>query len=288
MPKIPARNQPNYKIGGSQLNEYEFNQQHGQLTTDEKNPFELAQAQTGGGEGGEETAPQSPQELEAERIRQVIESAQRKAHAGRKGGKATVSGVHLPPADESGTAGGGDKGAAKSSAKKAVAGKQAGGSTKSAAKKSAVKKSAAKQATAKQPAASKSAAKKSAAKASPVARPAAAKQGSGTKVAATKTATKSATKSATKTATKSATKTATKSATKTATKSATKTATKSGGVRGGAVKKVAGQKATGGGILSAVAARVGRVVALVEGAVKPGKQGGGARAAKKKSGARRS
>ena len=35
MPKDPPRNQPNYKIGGYHLNEYEFEQNHGAITEEE-------------------------------------------------------------------------------------------------------------------------------------------------------------------------------------------------------------------------------------------------------------
>ena len=39
MPKDPWKNQPNYKIGGGQLNEYDFNQSHGELSKEESDPF---------------------------------------------------------------------------------------------------------------------------------------------------------------------------------------------------------------------------------------------------------
>jgi len=35
MPKDPPRNQPNYKIGGYHLNEYEYEQNHGAITDEE-------------------------------------------------------------------------------------------------------------------------------------------------------------------------------------------------------------------------------------------------------------
>ncbi len=86
MPKDPWKNQPNYKIGGGQLNEYDFNQSHGELSKEESDPF-AQQGLENPAQAEGEAAPQSPQEAEAERIRQVIETAQRKAQAGRKGGK---------------------------------------------------------------------------------------------------------------------------------------------------------------------------------------------------------
>jgi hypothetical protein len=39
MPKDPTRNQPNYKIGGSHLNEYEFDVNKGQITKEEEEHF---------------------------------------------------------------------------------------------------------------------------------------------------------------------------------------------------------------------------------------------------------
>jgi hypothetical protein len=39
MPKDPARNQPNYKIGGDHLNEYEFNISKGEMTNQEKDEY---------------------------------------------------------------------------------------------------------------------------------------------------------------------------------------------------------------------------------------------------------
>jgi hypothetical protein len=35
MPKDPPRNQPNYKIGGDHINEYEYQQHKGQMTEEE-------------------------------------------------------------------------------------------------------------------------------------------------------------------------------------------------------------------------------------------------------------
>ena len=37
MPKDPTRNQPNYKIGGDHINEYEYDQNKGQITEEEEN-----------------------------------------------------------------------------------------------------------------------------------------------------------------------------------------------------------------------------------------------------------
>ncbi|HZG52502.1 MAG TPA: hypothetical protein VEZ40_10235, partial [Pyrinomonadaceae bacterium] len=65
MPKDPTRNQPNYKIDGGHLNEYEFNQSHGAITEDERNRFGDQQRQS----GEQFDAPQT----EAERIQQLME-----------------------------------------------------------------------------------------------------------------------------------------------------------------------------------------------------------------------
>ena len=46
MPKDPARNQPNYKIGGDHLNEYEFEQSHGQMTKQEKEHYPRSEKET--------------------------------------------------------------------------------------------------------------------------------------------------------------------------------------------------------------------------------------------------
>ena len=37
MPKDPTRNQPNYKIGGRHLNEYEYEQGKGAMTEEDEN-----------------------------------------------------------------------------------------------------------------------------------------------------------------------------------------------------------------------------------------------------------
>ena len=37
MPKDPTRNQPNYKIGGDHINEYDYENNKGQMTKEEEN-----------------------------------------------------------------------------------------------------------------------------------------------------------------------------------------------------------------------------------------------------------
>ncbi|HEY0458894.1 MAG TPA: hypothetical protein VGC97_07040 [Pyrinomonadaceae bacterium] len=39
MPKDPPRNQPNYKIGGYHINEYEYTNNKGEITKEEENQF---------------------------------------------------------------------------------------------------------------------------------------------------------------------------------------------------------------------------------------------------------
>ena len=137
MPKIPERNQPNYKIGGGQLNTHEFNQMHGQLTQEEQQPF-MPPPETPGGEPAA-----SPQEAEAQRIAQVMELAREEAARRRRTG-ATVSGVH-PSGEDAGGSTKGASGAKKSAGtKKGASTKRAGASAKAGAKKATAKKGAAK------------------------------------------------------------------------------------------------------------------------------------------------
>ncbi len=56
MPKDPARNQPNYKIGGGQLNEFEFAQNQGAMTTAEHERFQRQQTEQATGEGARKAA----------------------------------------------------------------------------------------------------------------------------------------------------------------------------------------------------------------------------------------
>ena len=65
MPKDPTRNQPNYKIDGQKLNEYEFTQSHGAITEEERNRFAEQQRQS----GDQFATPQT----EAERIQTLMD-----------------------------------------------------------------------------------------------------------------------------------------------------------------------------------------------------------------------
>src|SRR2546423_12870635 len=69
MPKDPARNQPNYKIGGGHLNEFEYARNQGAMTEAEHERFQQQQAERQAVEAGaEQAAPQT----EAERIQQLM------------------------------------------------------------------------------------------------------------------------------------------------------------------------------------------------------------------------
>ncbi len=129
MPKDPARNQPNYKIGGGQLNEFEFAHNQGAMTEAEHERFLQQQAE------GETAPPQT----EAARIQQLMADVHEQVQ--RRKAKAQ------PPTK---------KGAAKKQATRAA--------TKGAAKKVATKKGAAKKSAAKKGAAKKGAAKRAGAR----------------------------------------------------------------------------------------------------------------------------
>ncbi|MGB7926429.1 MAG: hypothetical protein WCF57_24525, partial [Pyrinomonadaceae bacterium] len=73
MPKDPAENQDQYKIGGGFLNEFEFQQNKGALTEEEHQRFQRQQEERQEGEADRE--PQS----EAERIERMMEDARVKA-----------------------------------------------------------------------------------------------------------------------------------------------------------------------------------------------------------------
>jgi DNA end-binding protein Ku len=183
MAKDAWKNQPNYKIGGGTINEYEFNQQHGALTEQEHAHL------PGQGEGGatevlwDETDPSASPE--AQRIKRLMEEARVKAERrrrkaggakqgepatpGRGGAKASGAkkSAKKSPAKESAkkpAAKGAAKGAAKPAAKKTggakKTGAKAGGTRQSAKGGAAAKKSSAKKSSAKKSSAQKSSAKK--------------------------------------------------------------------------------------------------------------------------------
>ncbi len=127
MPKDPWKNQPNYKIGGGQLNEYEFNQQHGALTEQEHSHLP-GQPQGVAGEAATDATPtegdqnESP---EARRIRELMEEVHEKV--ARRRGAQKSAGAKKPGGAKKGAQ---SSGASKKSAKKSPA----KGATKSAGK----------------------------------------------------------------------------------------------------------------------------------------------------------
>jgi hypothetical protein len=130
MPKDPARNQPNYKIGGGQLNEFEYARNQGAMTEAEHERFQQQQAERA---AGEESAAQSAPQTEAERIQQLMADVHEKVE--RRKQKAQGAALARPAARKDGA----QKSVAKAGAKKSA---QKGGAKKSAAKAGA-KKSAA-------------------------------------------------------------------------------------------------------------------------------------------------
>lgn len=88
MPRDPWKNQPNYKIGGGQLNEYEFNQQHGALSEQEKRPFEFQEQERELSGENESSAGKSGATDEAGRVRRLMEEAHEKVER-RQGARAT-------------------------------------------------------------------------------------------------------------------------------------------------------------------------------------------------------
>jgi hypothetical protein len=142
MPKDPARNQPNYKIGGSHLNEFEFNQQHGAMTEEEHQSFP-GQHETPGLPG-----EQAAQETEAERVARMMEEA-RAVVAKRRGSRASVSTKKSGATKKSAAKKSAAKGAKKSAAKKSVATKKTGARAASSKKGGAARKGAGKKGGAK-------------------------------------------------------------------------------------------------------------------------------------------
>jgi hypothetical protein len=166
MPKDPRRNQPNYKIGGAELNEFEFSRQHGALTEQEKTHLP-------GQTRGEGATPEPPWDdadptasPEAERISQLIEQAH--AEVVRRRGKGDDT-QKAKPARKSAAKGmkkGGAKGATKKSgAKSSGTRASSSGAKRGAAGKGGAKKGGAgKKAGARGSSSSRTSAKKSAKK----------------------------------------------------------------------------------------------------------------------------
>ncbi|HEX8176136.1 MAG TPA: hypothetical protein VF543_13535 [Pyrinomonadaceae bacterium] len=178
MPKTKnqAKNKSRFEVRGGLLNEYEFSLNEGAMTEEERNRFAQAEEERQLREGEDEGArlPVSPQEREAARIREVMETAHEKAQRNiekreRREAGGSEGGAQKGRAGKASKAGAGKKAAGKSggkaaASKKGAAGKgaQKRGAAKGAVKsggKTAAKKSA-KKGTAKKGAAKKSAAGK--------------------------------------------------------------------------------------------------------------------------------
>jgi hypothetical protein len=146
MPKDPVRNQPNYKIGGGQLNEFEYARNQGAMTEAEHERFQQQQAERA---AGEESGAQSAPQTEAERIRQLmadvhekVERRKQKAHTAAPTRPAARKGSARKSASRVGAKEGAQKGGAKKSAVKAGAKKSAAraGASKTASKAGAKKR----------------------------------------------------------------------------------------------------------------------------------------------------
>ncbi|MCA1634212.1 MAG: hypothetical protein LC802_11090 [Acidobacteria bacterium] len=136
MPKDPAENQDQYKIAGGQLNEYEFQQNEGAMTEQERHDSLPHGAE--GLRGADE--PNAPQNV-AERIRQLTEQVQERAQRQRE--KEAAKAAAQKAARRGGakkSASGGSGKAARGGAKKpakasaAKSSKKSGGATQSARK----------------------------------------------------------------------------------------------------------------------------------------------------------
>lgn len=157
MPKTKnqGKNKSRFEVRGGLLNEYEFALNEGAMTEEERNRLAQMegerQLREGAGEG--EPVPMSPQEREAARIREVMETAHEKAQRNiekreRREAASGKGAARKGAAKRASKAGAGKKGGKGEASKKAGAGKgaQKRGAAKSA-KKGAGKKSAGKKGT---------------------------------------------------------------------------------------------------------------------------------------------
>lgn len=166
MPKDPRRNQPNYKIGGAELNEFEFSRQHGALTEQEKTHLP-------GQTRGEGATPELPWDdadptasPEAERVRRLMEEAHAEVKRRRAKSDDTQKAKPARKSAAKGTKKSGAKGATKKSgAKRSSARASSPGAKRGAAGKGGAKKGGAgKKAGARGSSSSRTSAKKSAGK----------------------------------------------------------------------------------------------------------------------------
>lgn len=145
MPKTKnqAKNRGRFEVRGGVLNEFEFARNEGAMAEEEHNRLSEVEAPAPIATEGE-SVPVSPQEIEAQRIREVMETAHEKAQRNlKKRQRGTVSGVQKEAILEAAK-----KSAKKRASKKAAAKKSRGttakksGARKGAAKKAAKKSSA--------------------------------------------------------------------------------------------------------------------------------------------------
>jgi hypothetical protein len=144
MPKDPTRNITHYQIQGGHLNEFEFNQSHGEMTEEERERFERREAERLSQAGDDEATLSEGPETESERIHRMMEDARAKAEKNlrRKGKQAAKSSpIGASRKRDAKAAKKSRKGAAKTVAKKTTAKRSAGGAKKRAAGKTAAKKS---------------------------------------------------------------------------------------------------------------------------------------------------
>lgn len=153
MPKTKnqAKNKSRFEVRGGLLNEYEFSLNEGAMTEEERNRFAQAEEERQLREGEDEGArlPMSPQEREAARIREVMETAHEKAQRNiekreRRAAGSSKGGAGKGRAGKASKTAAGKKAAGKSGGKAAVSKKGAAGkgSQKRGAAKGAAKGSA--------------------------------------------------------------------------------------------------------------------------------------------------
>lgn len=191
MPKTKnqGKNKSRFEVRGGLLNEYEFSLNEGAMTEEERNRFALAEEERQLREGEDEGArlPLSPQEREAARIREVMETAHEKAQRNierreRREAGSSRGGAKKSRAGKASKAGAGKKTAGKGggkaqASKKGAAGKGSGkkaagkstkkigaGAGRGAASGAGARKGTSSKGTGKKSAGKKGAAKKSAAK----------------------------------------------------------------------------------------------------------------------------
>jgi hypothetical protein len=150
MPKTKnqGKNKSRFEVRGGLLNEYEFALNEGAMTEEERNrlaQMDEERALREGAEGAGDAAPLSPQEREAARIREVIETAHEKAQRNiekreRRAAGGAKKGAGKGAAGKASKTGAGKKAAGKKGGKEGAA--KRGGAGKGAQKRGATKKAA--------------------------------------------------------------------------------------------------------------------------------------------------